>query len=157
MLRGWKRKLAFAAILVFINAGALYGALRLYIYYSTRELFRISRTGWESVYTERGLAIPPDGPREGYWGSRLGTTKRDPELGWILPEVHIPGKLDIDAEGMEHAGGACGACPQVLIVGASTAFGAYASSISNTYYDRLAADLKKRSLPVRVTVLAAGA
>ena len=117
---------------------------------------RLNRQAWEAGYRERGLPVPSSGPRDGYWGGRLGKHTPHPTLGWVLPANHVPGQLDIDAEGMQHVT-VPGARLRLLILGASTAFGGYASSIENTYFVQLARLLASGGVPSDITVFATGA
>jgi lysophospholipase L1-like esterase len=129
---------------------------RLYQEKIIRETTKLNQEAFAATYRERAQQVPADGPREGYLGARLGKTKLDPELGWILPPLAITGKLEIDERGMQY----CrlpGAELKVLIVGASVAFGAYASDIQHTYFELLGASLNAKGHPTEIGVLAAGA
>jgi lysophospholipase L1-like esterase len=117
---------------------------------------KLNRAAWEASFTERRLPVPPDGPRDGYWGKRMPPWTKDPEIGWHESEVHLPGLVDQDAHGLQRVE-VPGARWHVLIVGASVAWGAYASSIEETYFVWLARRLEKAGRPVRLTVMAAGA
>jgi hypothetical protein len=55
----------------------------------------INRQAWEASFTERGLPVPPQGPREGYWGDRLAHPTYDEVFGWRPTEQYIPGLLTI--------------------------------------------------------------
>jgi len=57
---------------------------------------------------------------------------------------------------MQHAGKKTGATCRILIIGGSVGFGAYASGIKETYFEKTVGILKKNSLPSTITVLAAG-
>jgi lysophospholipase L1-like esterase len=81
---------------------------------------------------------------------------RDPEVGWHESEAHIPGLVEQDASGLQRWE-APGARHHILILGASVAWGAYASTIRETYFARLGERLAESGLPVRLTVMAAGA
>lgn len=116
----------------------------------------LNRRAWEATFRERGLPVPPGGPRDGYWGARLPPWARDPELGWFEAEAHLPGLVEQDAQGVQRVE-APGARRHVLILGASVAWGAYASTLEATYFARLVRRLDARGCPVRVSVLAAGA
>ncbi len=115
---------------------------------------KLNRTAWEASFADRGLPVPA-GPRDGYWGSRMPAWVKDEGVGWHEAEVHLPGLVDVDARGMQHVGSGKGA--RVLILGGSVAWGAYASSIGETYFAHAARLLDEAGVPVDVTVLAAGA
>lgn len=116
-----------------------------------------NRKAWEISYTDRGLSIPPSGPREGYWGSRIGKKIRDPRLGWHEPQKHIPGLLEIDKNGHQHYKTSGPRKYNILIFGGSVAFGAYASKISRTYFHIIGSMLDRNLLFSDITVIAAGA
>lgn len=117
---------------------------------------KLNRLAWEATFRERGLPVPPGGPRDGYWGARLPPWTPDPELGWREAEAHLPGLVEEDASGLQRLERP-DARRHLLIVGGSVAWGAYASSLETTYFARLARRLAERQCPVRITVLAAGA
>jgi len=117
----------------------------------------LNRSAWESSFTERGLPVPASGPRDGYWGARIGPKVADPRLGWHEPAVSIPGLMDIDARGWQRYVSAAESKSGVVIFGGSVAFGTYASSISTTYFHVLGTELERRSTPADVTVVAGGA
>jgi lysophospholipase L1-like esterase len=116
----------------------------------------LNRMAWEACFSERGLPVPPGGPRDGYWGARMPPQAKDPELGWREAEAHIPGVVEEDAAGLQRLGSP-DARPHLLILGGSVAWGAYASTIEGTYFAQLAHRLAARGSPVRITVLGAGA
>jgi hypothetical protein len=118
---------------------------------------RLNELAWESSYLERGMAVPPHGPREGYWGKRLGQKVPDPQLGWHERAVQVEGLLDIDASGVQHGLLAGNSQRRVLILGGSAAFGAYASEISKTYFRVIERELERAGMPAEVRVVAAGA
>ena len=89
----------------------------------------LNRVAWEASFTERGLPVPPGGPRDGLWGSRIPRWVRHPEIGWHEPEVHLPGLVEEDALGLQHVR-AEGAAASVMILGGSVAWGAYASTLA---------------------------
>jgi len=117
----------------------------------------LNQLAWESSYTERGEQVPPRGPREGYWGARIGPKIKDPTLGWHEPQLVEPGLLDVDDKGLQHYRTAAPAKRHVLIIGGSVAFGAYASSIATTYFHVLGAELERLGTPADLTIVAAGA
>lgn len=115
----------------------------------------LNSRAWRASYAERHLPVPP-GPREGWWGVTLGVA-RDNQLGYVLPERHVPGYFEIDRFGMQTVTGAPNPRKHLLIVGASVAAGAYASNLGRTYFSQLAYRLSAAACPVKVTVLATGA
>ena len=118
---------------------------------------QLNERAWESTYTERGRPVPPSGPREGYWGARLGAKVFDPHTGWHEPHVVIPGLVDIDERGLQHHVAVSADKQRVLVVGGSVAQGAYSSSIDTTYFHVLGTELERLGTPADVTVVAAGA
>lgn len=117
-----------------------------------------NEAAWEASYTERGLAVPPGGPREGYWGSKMLLPVPDPDTVWRLAEQDIPGLLSVDRDGFQHARAKGDGQPlKLMILGGSVAFGAYASDEAHTYYSRLRDLLAERGIPVDITVVSAGA
>ena len=135
------------------GVAALWLAKRRLILPSGEEL---NRMAWQANFTERGLPVPPGGPRDGYWGARMPGQVKDPDLGWHEAEAHMPGLVEEDADGVQRLQ-TPGAQAHVLIIGASVAWGAYASSIDTTYFARLARALAAQGHGANVTVLAAGA
>jgi lysophospholipase L1-like esterase len=117
---------------------------------------KLNRAAWEASFTERGLVVPAKGPRDGYWGKNMPPWTRDPEVGWHESEVHLRGLVDQDRSGVQRYG-TPGARWHLLVLGGSVAWGAYASSIEETYFAHLARRLHEGGRPVRVTVMAAGA
>ncbi len=116
----------------------------------------LNKFAWDASFRERGLSVPRGGPRDGLWGSRIPRWVRDPVLGWHEAEVHMPGLVDEDALGVQRLPTE-GAKASVLILGGSVAWGAYASTLSETYFAHLAEELRRAGTPVDVTVVAAGA
>lgn len=153
-----KSWMAFTLSLV-VAAGGIYvgarAARRASMIYGDWQAMRLNQSAWKSTYEERRLPLP-DGPRDGWWGSNLGPQVRHPQLGWVLPELHLPGRLEIDAAGMQHVA-VSNTRFRVLILGASVAFGGYASRIENTYFAQLAELLARGGVPADLTVYATGA
>ncbi|MDD2365623.1 MAG: SGNH/GDSL hydrolase family protein [Desulfuromonadaceae bacterium] len=112
---------------------------------------------WESSYLERGQPVPESGPREGYWGARVGNKVGDDITIWREPEIHLAGKIDIDAFGRQRYSSSVKPEYRILIIGGSVAGGAYASSISTTYFNILGKELERRGVPVEIVIVAAGA
>jgi len=117
----------------------------------------LNRTGWESSYLERGLAVPATGPRAGYWGSRIGKTVRHPTMGWLEPPTSVPDLLDIGPNGFQRYSSTAEGAQKLTILGASVAFAGYASSIDRTYFSVLGRELERQGAPAEITVVAAGA
>jgi lysophospholipase L1-like esterase len=78
-------------------------------------------------------------------------------LGWHEHEIVVPGLLAIDERGLQRYGATAGQKRNVLILGGSVAFGAYASSIETAYFHVMGRDLERRGTPADLTVAAAGA
>lgn len=118
----------------------------------------LNMKAWEASYTERGLVVPPDGPREGYWGSRIAPKNEDCGLLGVCESArHIPGLVEIDSNGFQCTGTTVQPHPHVLIIGGSVAFGAYASTIEKTYFVRLHQILTKEFPRAKITVYGQGA
>jgi lysophospholipase L1-like esterase len=116
---------------------------------------KLNRGAWESSFEERRLPVP-SGPRDGFWGGKMPGWIRHPELGWHEAEVHMPGLVEEDADGMQHVS-VPAPVARILILGASVAWGAYASKLDETYFAHLSRNLAAAGVPADVTVLAAGA
>lgn len=153
-----RKRLAFtAATLAIPLAGAV--ALAWYAHARLGQLpsgEALNRRAWTANFRERGLPVPPGGPRDGYWGARMPPQTKDPDLGWREAEAHMPGLVEEDAAGLQRLE-TPGARAHLLIIGGSVAWGAYASSIETTYFARLARALAAHGHPVKISVLAAGA
>lgn len=116
---------------------------------------------WNEVFRERNHTPPPDGPREGYWGSKLGREGLLGSRNAYLPEVKIPGKVEIDGRGFQTVRSTAvkprNARPfRLLIIGGSVAFGAYASAENITYFHLLSGILAERGWSNEIRVLAGG-
>src|SRR4051812_44530326 len=79
----------------------------------------LNSRAWKASFIERRLPVPP-GPREGWWGVKLGT-RMDKEMYVLLPEKHIPEYFDIDASGFQNGGTHGVEHPHLLIIGGSVA------------------------------------
>lgn len=124
---------------------------------STTQGEDINRRAWEASFTERGLSVPPQGPREGYWGDRLEHPTYDEVLGWRPTEQYIPGLLHINEHGWQQLLTGDPDALRLMILGASVAYGAYSSTEATTYFAQLQSILGERGIPVDITVIAAGA
>ena len=150
------KRIAFTIVMMAITAAALAG-----LWLAKRRLVKpsgeaLNRLAWEANFTERGLPVPPGGPRDGYWGARMPPQTRDPDLGWREAEAHMPGLVEEDAAGLQRVERA-DARAHILILGGSVAWGAYASTIEKTSFAALSRALAAHGHPVNITVLAAGA
>jgi lysophospholipase L1-like esterase len=149
------RLAVFRALPTLITVAVCAGVL---LWWAPGRGLRLNKAAWKASYFERNLAVPKGGPREGYWGARVGPKISHPQLGWHEAEVEIPGFVNIDESGWQYY--RCDAPAKkhrLMIIGGSVAFGAYASSLERTYFHVLGADLERRSLPSEITVVAAGA
>lgn len=158
MTRKMKHAL-FAAIPSVIAVLFLLGFLSWYKEFNTPVARgkSLNQKAWELSYVERGLPVPPSGPREGYWGSRLGTKVRDPVLGWHEPPVSVPDLIAIDKDGIQRYSTASAEKHKVLILGGSVAWGAYASRMASTYFHVIGAALERQALFSDIEVFASGA
>lgn len=142
--------------IVLIIVAIAYFAWEPYISDRVIEGRSINQHAWEASYSERNLLIPLGGPREGYWGSRIGKKIRHPELGWKEPALNFPDVLVVDSNGHQHYRKQDEKL-RILIFGGSVAFGANASNISKTYFNVIGGTLDQQSPGVSITVIAAGA
>ncbi len=120
----------------------------------------MNENAWKANYRERGLPVPQGGPRDGYWGARIGTSIPDPVVGWTLPPLDFPHVLEVAPDGSQTVSsgtGPAGAAASIVIMGGSTAFGAYASDERRTYFGVLSTALANAGVPNRIHVLATGA
>jgi hypothetical protein len=97
----------------------------------------VNLEAWRATFEERGLAVPPDGPRDGIWQDRLPKRRIDPDLGWLEQEIELPGRVSIDENGWQHYRSRQEPRHTLLILGGSVALGSYASSEDTTYFARL--------------------
>jgi len=115
----------------------------------------LNHNAWEAAFIERGQAVPAEGPREGYWGSRISNLWfSDGEINIFRhPEIKIPGKIDLNSDGWQIVGEDFEqGTPtlRLMILGGSVAWGANASSLETTYFYQLRDNLKQRGFPVKV-------
>ncbi|MEW5852390.1 MAG: SGNH/GDSL hydrolase family protein [Myxococcota bacterium] len=155
MSKRWKPA-AFWALTLLMTATVVGGAG-----WVGRRLWRQQGKGlnvraWEASFLERNLDVPPDGPREGYWGARLPPHTKHSRFGWHMAEVHHPPLVDVDERGLQRVPGPRDA-RRVVILGGSVATGANASRADRTYFHRLAQLAAQDGVPVDITVFAAGA
>jgi lysophospholipase L1-like esterase len=149
-------KIAFSVIVLVVSAAAATALFLAYRLVAPPRGADLNRLAWEANFRERGLAVPVRGPRDGYWGAAMPAQVKVPDLGWKEAEVHLPGRVEEDRNGMQSFD-VPGPRWHILIIGGSVAWGAYASSIETTYFALVARELAAKHLPVRITVLAAGA
>src|SRR3989344_1424758 len=116
----------------------------------------LNELAWQQSFTERGQTPPPSGPREGFWGSRIDPKTYHPILEWHEPKITDPGILEIDANGIQHSLSSHPHPHEILIVGGSVAFGAYASSASKTYFSVLGQLLDTANLGSNIHVSGSG-
>jgi GDSL-like lipase/acylhydrolase family protein len=150
------KRIAFTVVMMSITAAAAAG-----LWLAKRRLVKpsgeaLNRMAWEASFTERGLPVPPGGPRDGYWGARMPGQVKDGKIGWHEAEAHMPDLVEEDAGGLQRLE-TPNARTHLLIIGGSVAWGAYASSIDTTYFARVARSLAAAGHPVNISVLAAGA
>lgn len=115
--------------------------------------YKLRETAWESSFTERGLNVPPGGPREGIWGE--GVTPLKCAVSDCNFRKLVPGIIELDDDGLQTAGKSEDPYPHILIVGGSVAWGAGASDIANTYFSQLYGMLKNEYPDTEISVLAA--
>ena len=116
----------------------------------------LNQRAWESSFEERGMSVPPDGPREGYWGSKVSPKAGTQGLRYIERELNIPGLVAVDSDGFQSVGPE-DAEIRILILGGSVAYGAYASTFENTYFAKMARILDAKGISAHVNILATGA
>lgn len=120
----------------------------------------LNKAAWEATFLERGETIPESGPRDGYGGTRLNHNRDHPDraVRFIVKPARSPGLFDIDENGEQHwSASAPGKKTRIAIVGASVAWGAYASSVDRTYFAVVGRELEARGLPVEFDIVATGA
>jgi hypothetical protein len=117
----------------------------------------LNQRAWEQAFTDRGLAAPTTGPRDGWGSSLLMPRVANPAVGWIEREQHVPGMLNVDRDGSQFWRSETTPVARLLIVGASVAFGVGASSEEATYFAVLGRSLERQGMPVEIKVHAAGA
>ena len=150
-----RKKILFAAIpssLITILA------ILVWMVFSPKSGRALNRLAWESTYTERHLAVPAVGPREGgVEGSRVYHKARHPATKWCEPLVDVPGILEIDSEGRQHFRPSGNATFDVLFIGGSVAAGTFASTAANTYFAQVGTQLEAGHDATSITVFAGGA
>lgn len=151
-----KKRVTVIAITAILSA-LLIGGVGTYLFLTKAFLSgeRLNRWAWEASYRERGLSVPQYGPREGYWGFRIGPPIHDTLFGNRTPPTLIHDAIDIDRNGLQHAPNEA-ARRRILIVGGSVAWGAYASSIATTYFSLTRDLLRSHGAPFSIDVSADG-
>ena len=144
----------FALTPAVVLAGVL---AAVFLWWRRPEGRQLNQLAWESSFTERGQAVTPQGPREGYWGARIGPKVADATTGWHEPRLLVPGLLDVDERGLQYYRTTASPKRHVFIVGGSVAFGSYASSIATTYFHVLGTELDRLGTPADLTILGSGA
>jgi hypothetical protein len=117
----------------------------------------LNKKAWESSYIERKQPVPESGPREGYWGDRLGPKERDEQSVWREPEIHLAGLIEIDSQGLQYYRSSVKNRFRILIIGGSVAAGANASRISTNYFNVIGRELERSGLETEIVIAAAGA
>jgi lysophospholipase L1-like esterase len=130
----WFRAIAVAGTLVVIAVLAIVAQRYLS---SEAPGKHVNYEAWKATFHERGLPVPPGGPRDGIWQEKLPKRDLDPELGWAESAYEDPGKISIDERGWQYYPSRHEARYQLLIVGGSVALGAYASDQETVYFTRL--------------------
>jgi hypothetical protein len=116
----------------------------------------LNRLAWEASFTERGLIPANPEPREGYWGSRIQPYRQVPYLHWQLDRRSVEGRFASNESGVQIFGPET-APVRILVLGASVAQGAYASSMESTWIDQLRRRLLVDGCTAVFHVFAAGA
>ncbi|MEW6143634.1 MAG: SGNH/GDSL hydrolase family protein [Thermodesulfobacteriota bacterium] len=114
--------------------------------------YELRKTAWEASFSERGLIVPPGGPREGLRGE--GVTPLRCAVSDCGFKKLVPGYIEVNDGGIQTVGVTANPYPHILIVGGSVAWGAGASDIANTYFSRLYGMLKNEYPDMRISVLA---
>lgn len=115
----------------------------------------LNKMAWEASFLERGLQVPPDGPREGPWGQSV--IKGDKNCGFLrycLKTVNKPGMVEIDKDAFQYTAPVANPKIRILIIGASVARGAFASSASKVYFETLSQKLQAAGLPAEIVIFA---
>lgn len=113
--------------------------------------YKLREAAWEASFTERGLKVPPGGPREGIRGE--GVTPLKCAVSDCNFRKLLPGIIELDGSGIQTAGEGEDPYPHILIVGGSVAWGAGASDIANTYFSQLYGMLKNEYPDAKISVL----
>jgi hypothetical protein len=152
-------KYAIFAALPTVVAGTVF--LLWYRYYTdpVRRGQELNRLAWEASFTERGQPVPKSGPREGYWGRRIGASQPDPDpaIRWVPRAVFFRDLVEIDEDGYQKCLSPAAKKANIVILGASVGFGASASSIATTYFMVLGKELDALGTPADIVVVATGA
>lgn len=109
----------------------------------------LNRAAWKASHWEHGQPAAPTGPRVGYSGSRIDV-RSDPVVGWYTQEITIPGLLEVDEAGLQRFDPQTKPDARLLILGGSSAFSFYTSTIDRTYFVRLGQILESDGLPVEI-------
>ncbi|MCZ6856146.1 MAG: SGNH/GDSL hydrolase family protein [Gammaproteobacteria bacterium] len=110
----------------------------------------LSHRAWELTYVERKQVLPVTGVRDGEgvaWSPHRS-------LGWIQTRSELPGKTNIDEEGIQHFSPATEPTHRILIIGGSVAYGTDVTSLSATYFHRLGVELGNSNLICEIDVFA---
>ena len=115
--------------------------------------YKLRERAWNASFSERGLRVPPDGPREGLTGEAVTPLKC--AASDCNFRMFVPGRIELDGNGLQTVGESANPYPHILIVGGSVAWGAGASDIANTYFAILYDMLKNEYPDTKISVLAA--
>jgi len=113
---------------------------------------KLRAAAWNASFTEREHPVPEGGPRDGIYGQKI-TMKACGVSKDCKKELSIPGIIEVDELGFQHAGKREKPSPNILIVGGSVAWGAGASDIDNTYFAKLNEILKQEYPNIGLSVL----
>ncbi len=140
---------AFKLVCVLLAALGVAVAVALYpTYIEWRQGVLLNRRAWNASFIERDLPIPTGGPRVGFRGEHVATRKH-PQWGWQASPRSIPGRVEVDENGLQHAG-ARDAEQRVVLLGGSLAFGWFASAPETAFFARTAAWLERIGTPVHL-------
>lgn len=146
----------FACIPAVIG-GVIVGGIWKWLDDSEARAKGLSGQVWETTYIERGLAVPPGGPRVGFSGERAWPKVAHRELGWIEPPAQIPGVLEVNIDGLQRYQPRMKPQFRLLIVGGSVAYATFASKIESTYFYHLGQYLEQEKSPTDIAIFATGA
>jgi len=103
--RGKVKYAIFIAVPTLMAGIMIVGAFLWYRHYHDpiRRGQDLNRTAWEETYRERGEEVPASGPREGYWGKRIGKKRWHPDaaIRWREPLTFVAGLIDVDENGFQ--------------------------------------------------------
>jgi hypothetical protein len=146
----------FFKLLIIALTGVIAAAeIRAIRHRRTPEWIGRSERAWKATYAERGLHVPPRGPRDGI-GMKELRLRPNRTTGSRVDAQFVPNLLDVDRKGIQKAIRPAHPRATLLIVGASVAFGTYSTTTRRTYFNQLAMRLAQLHCPVEINVLATG-